>query len=139
MTKKILAVAVVAVCFIAFAIPASAIENEFGGYWRTRAYTQTDFSGNDDESQDVSQVDFRTRLYYTAIINDNLKFVNKFEIDATWGDNTFTHTIHNPDDGSDHDTKASGGIGADGYNFEIKNTYADFTIVPVTTKVGTQG
>ena len=30
--------------------------------------------------------DTRTRLYYTAVLNDNLKFVNKFEWNATWGD-----------------------------------------------------
>ena len=39
-------------------LPASALENKFGGYWRTRAYTNQDFSGEDDESLDNTLVDF---------------------------------------------------------------------------------
>lgn len=108
---------------VASAIPAMAFENKFGGYWRTRAYTQQDFTGNDSEAKDLSQVDTRTRLYYTAEFSDKFKFVNKFEMDAVWGD------------GSSY-----GDIGADGINVEVKNTYADFTPVDnLNFKIGTQG
>lgn len=105
-----------------FTMPAAAMEHVFGGYWRTRAYTNQDFSGNDAETLDYSVVDTRTRLYYTAIFHDNLKFVNKFEMDATWGD-----------------AGSYGDIGADGINFEVKNSYVDFNLGPINAKVGVQG
>jgi len=28
-------------------LPAMAFDSEFGGYWRTRAYVQKDFTGSD--------------------------------------------------------------------------------------------
>ena len=88
--KKYAILALAALMVAAFAIPASALENQFGGAWDTRFQTQkyydgldrTDPGGVDDTQQNVET---RTRLYYTAKINDNLKFVNKFELDTTWG------------------------------------------------------
>jgi len=120
--KKVLTLTLAVVAVIAWTLPASALENEFGGYWRTRFFTQQQFSGdNRDESGDKSQVDTRTRLYYTAKINDNLKFVNKFEFDAVWGDDEL------------------GDVGADGKVFEIKNSYVDWTMGSLNAKVGIQG
>ena len=98
-------------------------------------------------------MDTRTRLYYTAKINDNLKFVNKFEFDATWGSGTGsrnsrsasvvsfvdgagqTNTLVIPTSGNN---RSYGEVGADGANIEIKNSYADFTVGPVRTTVGVQ-
>lgn len=100
------------------ATTASALENEFGGYWRTRLYFQDQF--NQDDS-DFYVVDNRTRLYYTAKFTDDFKFVNKFEIDSSWGDNVL------------------GDIGADGVSFEVKNSYADFNVGTVNVKLGIQG
>ncbi len=108
---------------IAFAMPASALESIFGGYLRTRAYSNLFFSGDDSEGKNLTLVDTRTRLYYTAVLNDNLKFVNKFEFDAVWG---------GPPEGY-------GDIGADGKQLEIKNSYVDFNVGPVNGKVGVQG
>jgi hypothetical protein len=116
---------------VAFTLPASALENKFGGYWRTRFVSQNDFRGEsnsalgiDSEDQDLQQVDTRTRLYYTAILNENLKFINKFEFDATWG--------------------APGGrfgdygdYGADAVAIEVKETYVDFNWGPTRWKIGT--
>ncbi|MCP4113645.1 MAG: alginate export family protein [Desulfobacteraceae bacterium] len=119
--KKLAIIIFATLLVIAFAMPASALESIFGGYWRTRAYSQRDFTGNDNEQQNVTQVDTRTRLYYTAVLNDNLKFVNKFEFNAVWGD----------DEGGD--------IGADGDTFRVKNSYVDFNVGPVNGKVGIQG
>jgi len=87
-----------------------------GRYWRTRAFVQ------DEMSQDGSyfRVDNRTRLYYTAKFSENFKFVNKFEFNSIWGD----------DEGGD--------IGADGDTFVVKNSYADFTVGSVNTKLGIQ-
>lgn len=117
-----LVAALVAVLGLAFTVPASAFESEFGGYWRTRMFTNDNFSGTDsDSSLDNSKIDTRTRLYYTAVLNDNLKFVNKFEWDTTWGD----------DEGGD--------IGTDGKILEIKNSYVDATLGMVNAKIGQQG
>jgi hypothetical protein len=101
------------------ATTASAVESQFGGYWRTRAFFEDNFTQPDS---DFNTVDTRTRLYYTAKFNDNFKFVNKFEFNNTWGDSV------------------GGDIGADGTSiFRIKNSYADFTLGKVNTKVGIQG
>jgi len=148
MKKLFIAVLLTLVGF-AFAGPSFAIEHEFGGYWRVRMFTQKNFDGKegsrsvaidaDDQvftldpddgivkkttktvGSDVSLADTRTRLYYTATINDNLKFVNKFEMDATWG------------------TDGYGDVGSDGVSVEVKNSYADFNLGSVNLKVGTQG
>lgn len=113
------------------ATSAFAVESQFGGYWRTRFTFDDNMKGsaatsalnpasNDTGSNYIT--DTRTRLYYTAKFSDDLKFVNKFEFNTTWGD-------------------ANGGdIGADGTgNWRIKNSYADFNLGMVNAKVGIQG
>lgn len=106
---------------IVFAGPASAFDSEFGGYWRTRAYSQTDFSGDDSKSQDLTQVDTRSRLYYTAIFSDDFKFVNKFEWNSTYGDSV------------------GGDIGTDGTGIlRIKHSYANFNLGSFNFLVGMQ-
>lgn len=130
--KKLGIFALAALLVVAFTVPASALENVFGGYWRTRLYDQSDFSGDSLGTDDVTQVDTRTRLYYTAILNDNLKLVNKFEMNATWGgqDTTVaTPAIANT---------SYGDVGADGVGVKIKNTYADFNVGPMNFKMGVQ-
>ena len=123
--KKLLVLGLAVVMVVAFTLPASAFESVFGGYWRTRAYIQENFQGDDDNPVDgqsdtgVSQVDTRTRLYYTAILNDNLKLVNKFEWNNTWGDTV------------------GGDFGADGTGIlRIKQSYVDATMGPVRAKIG---
>jgi hypothetical protein len=119
--KKFAVLGLAVVLVIAFTVPAMAIESVFGGYWRTRAYTQQNFGGNDLGDKDTTLVDTRTRLYYTAIFNENFKFVNKFEMDAAWGARN-----------------SYGDIGADGVNVEVKNSYVDFTLGSVNSKIGVQ-
>jgi hypothetical protein len=119
--KKLLVIALAVLLVGAFTVPAMAVDHEFGGYWRTRMYNMTNFSGDDSESMDYQQVDTRTRLYYTAVLSDSVKLVNKFEMDAIWGD-----TVR-------------GDIGADRQNFEIKNSYADVKMGDFNVKLGTQG
>lgn len=146
--KKFAIISLAALLVVAFTMPASAFENIFGGYWRTRFYHNQDFNGLDDlkgnvfdadgnllaegvtsndgtdyDDADRSLVDTRTRLYYTAKFSDNFKFVNKFEMDATWGG----------------DSSGYGDIGADGVSVEVKNSYADFDLGPVNSKIGVQG
>ncbi len=117
--KKIIASAVGLMLVGGVAVTtASAVESHFGGYWRTRMYFQDNFVQPDSS---FNRTDNRTRLYYTAKFNDNFKFVNKFEFNSNWGDNV------------------GGDIGADGGTFVVKNSYADFTLGMVNTKVGIQG
>ena len=120
--RKLLVLLAAVALVVAFTVPATAFESEFGGYWRTRAYQNTDFSGDDTGSADITEVDTRTRLYYTAKFSDDLKFVNKFEWNSTWGD----------DKGGD--------IGTDGMGiFRIKNSYVDFNLQAFNFKIGAQG
>ncbi|MCP4116443.1 MAG: hypothetical protein GY737_13735 [Desulfobacteraceae bacterium] len=144
--KKMMIAALVAIVGIAFTAPAFAVEHEFGGYFRVRAFTAKHFDGTDKEDviagtpsyalnsktgaieattpyaqNDASMIDSRTRLYYTAQINDNLKFVSKFEMDADWGDSGY------------------GKVGADGVKVEVKHTYVDFNLGALNAKLGTQG
>lgn len=96
---------------------AQAFESQFGGYWRTRAFYQDNFTPDSD----YFRVDNRTRLYYTAKFNDDFKFVNKFEFNSIWGDT----------DGGD--------IGADGSTWKVKNSYADFNLGATNVKLGIMG
>ncbi|TKB23838.1 hypothetical protein FCL47_21090 [Desulfopila sp. IMCC35006] len=100
---------------------ASAVESQFGGYWRTRMFFQDNFVQTAPINDSAyNRTDNRTRLYYTAKFNDNFKFVNKFEFNSSWGDSV------------------GGDIGADGNTFVVKNSYADFTLGMVNAKVGIQ-
>jgi len=118
--KKIIASAVGIIMVGGVAVTtASAVENKFGGYWRTRVFSQSDFNGVDSS---YNRVDNRTRLYYTAVFSEDFKFVNKFEHNTNWGDDV------------------GGDIGADGMGiFRIKNSYADFNLGTVNTKMGIFG
>jgi len=120
--KKFAVLGLAVVLVIAFTVPATAFESVFGGYWRTRAYMQKDFTGDDTKALDRTLVDTRTRLYYTAIFNENLKFVNKFEFDAAWGGVSTGY----------------GDITADGKDVEVKNSYVDFTLGAINSKIGVQ-
>ena len=120
--KKLLTVLLAAGLVLAMTLPAAAFDNEFGGYFRTRAYMQKDFSGSDSGAQNYQAVDQRTRLFYTAVFSEDFKFVNQFEFNTTWGD------VNN-----------GGGIGTDGTTiFRIKNSYANFNLGPVNALVGLQ-
>jgi hypothetical protein len=130
--KKLSILALAALLVVAFTIPAAALENEFGGYWRTRMYSQGHFDGEDGDDGSWRRVDTRTRLYYTAKINDNLKFVNKFEFDGTWGSTAGSRSA------AGTGNRAYTEVGADGANIEIKNSYADFNLGPVNFTVGVQ-
>lgn len=118
--KKVLIFSLAALMVVAFTLPASAFESVFGGYWRTRAFSQQRFSGEDNPSNDISRVDTRTRLYYTAVLNDNLKFINQFEFNATWGDTN------------------GGDVGADGDTVRVRATYVDAQMGAIRGTIGIQ-
>ena len=119
--KKLLMGLLAAGLVLAIALPAMAFDSEFGAYWRTRAYVQKDFTGNDKGTKDLQLVDTRTRLFYTAVFSQDFKFVNAFEINNTWGDTV------------------GGDFGTDGTGiFRIKHTYANFNLGPVNFLIGLQ-
>ena len=126
--KKLSVLLVAAIMVLALTMPAAAFENEFGGYWRTRFYTDMGFSGTENSkynTRDINVTDTRTRLFYTAKFSDNLKFVNKFELNANWGGN-----------------KSYGQLGADATSdtnyFRVKNSYVDFKLAQQRFTVGVQ-
>ena len=119
--KKFAILGMAALLVAAFCVPAGAFDSEFGGYWRTRIFTQKDFNGTDTGARDITQADTRSRLYYTAVFSDDFKFVNKFEWNSTWGDTV------------------GGDIGADGMGiFRIKNSYAYFNLGQWNFMIGVQ-
>jgi len=143
--KKFAILALAAVMVVALTVPAAALENEFGGYWRTRMVNEGHFNGEDGDAANSRYVDTRTRLYYTAKINDNLKLVNKFEMDATWGQEESSDiAVANVPRDADGDpivlntNSVYGDPGADGISVEVKNSYADFNTGPVNWTVGVQ-
>lgn len=125
--KKLGILVFAALLVAVFSLPVAAVEHEFGGYWNARFFMARDFSGSsegaNDESDDYSLVDSRTRLYYTAVLSDALKLVTKFEMDTDWGDG-----------GTEF-----GDVGADGIAVEVKNTYAEINYGMTRTRIGTQG
>ncbi len=135
--KRIMILALAALLVCMFSVPVMAMQHEFGGYWRTRFYTNQNFTGEDEsDAMDWTGVDTRTRLYYTAVFHENLKFVTKFEFDGEWG--------YGGGEGSwSRGAKSEGNfgygqIGADGGNVEIMQSYADFNVGALNAKVGVQ-
>ena len=122
--KKLFMVLLAVGLVFALTLPAAAFDSEFGGYFRTRAYTQKDFSGYDSGSQDLTRTDMRTRLFYTAVFSEDFKFVNKFEFNSIFGD-----------------VNTGGEISSSTANrniFRIKNSYAYFNLGAFNFMAGIQ-
>ncbi|MFP4391126.1 MAG: hypothetical protein ACLFPR_19535, partial [Desulfococcaceae bacterium] len=47
--KKLGMMALAALLVVAFTLPAYALETEFRGYWRTRFFTNQNFTGEDED------------------------------------------------------------------------------------------
>ncbi|MBI5590973.1 MAG: hypothetical protein HY881_10875 [Deltaproteobacteria bacterium] len=139
--KKLSVLLVAAIMVLALTMPAAAFENEFGGFWRTRAFSQWNFTGEDQTKlKDTERIDTRTRLFYTAKFSDNLKFVNKFEMNATWGGSvgTMNSTTGTGATGTSAGGATYGQLAADGANFVVKASYVDFKLAQQRFTVGVQ-
>ena len=127
MKKTFLAMFVLGCC-MAWAVPVFAVDTEYGGYWRTRAYTMDGFSGDsEDKSLDMSKVDARGRLWAKHLINDTTSWTNRIEFNVIWGD-------------EEH----GGGIATDGTDYiRFKHSYVDLDTTVVQTdlhwRIGLQG
>ncbi len=111
MRKMTMAGLIAAVLFcLSSVLPAFAADVEYGGQWRTRAFTIDGFSGDkDNDSRDYSAVDSRARIWFNFEINKETNWFNQVEINYIWGDE---------DNG--------GGIGTDGTDYlRWKHSYLD--------------
>lgn len=119
MNKNIFKLLVV-LCGLFTAMPALAVDFEYGGYWRTRAYTMNGFSGDsEDKSQDISQIDARGRLWTKHQINSSMSWTNRVEFNVIWGDE-----------------ENGGGIGTDGTDYlRFKHSFVDLDTTVFTKDV----
>jgi hypothetical protein len=123
---------------IAIAVPAFAVEFQYGGMYRLRFQgknnvrdgldtdkTVYNYRGERFDSDDASLwIDQRLRLFFTFVASERLQLVTKWEVDTQWGD-----------------APSGGDVGADSVNYEMKNVYLDFMIpyTPTRARVGVQG
>jgi hypothetical protein len=135
--KKKLIVAATAGALTLAAGQAFALENEFHGMMAVRAYNSNYLAGtagrlniDGDSNTTRNWVEQRTRLFYSAKANDNLKLVTGFEIDSAWGNSSYTTG-----------RGLGGALGSDATNLETKWAYLDFNdpFMGANFKVGIQG
>jgi hypothetical protein len=139
--KKFIILGFAALLVFAFTVPAAAVEHELGGYWRTRAFMQRNFAGFDAQTKgtanaDTGRIDTRTRIFWTAKVNDSLKLVTAFEMNAVYGtqDTTFTPAV-----GTATDLENSyGDFGADGVAVAVKTSYVEFNWLSSIWRIGVQ-
>lgn len=119
--KKFTIITLAVLLAVAFTLPAWATEHEFSGNWRNRFYTKKRYDGTADRNvREWSGVDQRIQIQYSAIVNDNLKVVTKYEIDAIWG-------------------QADAAPGTDAVDIEVARVYVDFNLTPnLNIKTGYQ-
>jgi hypothetical protein len=126
--KRLLVLGLALFLVAAFTLPASALENKFGGYFEAVFDSYKSLNFRDEGTKDYSAARARSRLYYTAVLSDKLSFVNQFEMDTTFGQQASAGT-----------KDSYGSMGADGIAVEVKQTYLDFTLDKFRFEVGTQG
>ena len=109
---------------------AWALEQEVSGEWRTRAYINQDWDGDDGvEAYDYHTFDTRMRLFYKADVTEGLRFHFALEVgDIIWGQDFDTT-------GGFYD-KAD--VGTDDISIEVKHMYADFDWGKTNWKLGAQ-
>jgi hypothetical protein len=132
------AATVAAACMLSAltAVPAMALENEFHGLYRMKAFatnfddgTISFYDPTGAKASTNSYVEQRIRLKYNAKVSDDFKLVTDFKIDSRWGSGAYnTHR------------KQGGEIGSDTVNLETRAAYIDFNIpaIAVNFKMGIQ-
>lgn len=132
------AATVAAVCLLGAltAVPAMALENEFHGLYRMKAFATNFDDGTIDfynptgeKAQTNSFVEQRIRLKYNAKVSDDFKLATDFKIDSRWGSGAY-----------DTHRKQGGEIGSDTVNLETRAAYIDFNIpaIALNVKAGIQ-
>lgn len=113
---------------LALALPAFAVELQYGGQFRTRAVSEYGLA-DDNGDRNQNFIDQRLRFQFRFVASEHLRLVTNFEIgDLRWGNQG------NLGRGS------GSGVGSDGVNIETRELYADFGIpnTPVWARVGIQ-
>lgn len=157
--KRTVAIAAAAGALAAVAMPAMAFENEFHGTSRLRYFLSNYENGGGGNPLAVNGSGFvapvtgsttenlktnnyfeqRTRLFYTAKANDDLKLVTGFEIDSVFGDKAQAATTGAATPAGTGRGQG-GALESDTVNLETKWVYLDFKIpsTPVQVKAGIQ-
>jgi hypothetical protein len=139
--NKLMVVMATGIVTAATAVPALALENEFHGSFRAQ-YQVSNFNGAptgqgfytpytltdptkpdtaanrtplDKKAPTANTIDQRSRLFYTAKANDNVKLVTGFELDYSFYGNS-DYTVGR---------NQGGAIGADTVNLETKHAYLE--------------
>ena len=155
MKKKLIVAGAAAALTAAAAVPAFALENEFHGMYKLKAFLSNADDGGPGQI-DLSKssrtaanyFEQRARIFYTAKANDSLKLVTGFEIDSVWGDRaqggykatTISGTTVNTISDGTATRNSGAALEADAVNLETKWVYLDFMVpsTPVNMKVGIQ-
>jgi hypothetical protein len=125
--KKFLIGLTVVVAAVAIALPASAAELKFGGYYHFKFYSISNISDGDDDGATGVDNDnanwywTRVRLYFDAIGSEYVKVSTKLEMDNIFG--------------------KEGKLAQDTKTVEVKNIFLNFAIpdTPVSFNVGAAG
>ncbi|MSN26648.1 MAG: hypothetical protein GJV46_12360 [Geobacter sp.] len=158
--KKTVAIAATAGALAAVAMPAMAFENEIHGTSRLRYFISNYenggggnplsvnsagkvplVSGNATENQKVNNYfEQRSRLFYTAKANDDLKLVTAFEVDSVFGDRAQSQTTPSATAAGATGRNQGGAMESDTVNLETKWVYLDFKIpsTPINVSAGIQ-
>jgi hypothetical protein len=125
--KKFLIALTVVVAAVAIALPASAAELKFGGYYHFKFYSISNISDGDSDGASGFDNDnanwywTRVRLYFDAIGSEYVKVSTKLEMDNIFG--------------------KEGKLAQDTKTVEVKNIFLNFAIpdTPVSFNVGAAG
>ena len=116
--KKTVAILAAVGALAAISVPAMALENEFHGIYnfnfngsnvQSSASADIQVGGTPEKRQMNNYFEQRARLFYTAKVSDDLKFVTGLEIDHRYGD-------------------ANADLDTDSINIEVKHVYLDFNL-----------
>lgn len=136
----------------AVATPSMAIEHEFHGMFRlgmvgsnysgsegpdyfsyngSGMFANTPDTGSKHRST-AFYLDQRTRIMYIAKIDEDLKLVTQFEMNARWGDTDYKGSS----------ISGGGAVGSDSVNLRTKHVFLDYTFHPwdldINAKLGLQ-
>lgn len=147
MKKKLIVVGAAAALSAAAAVPAFALENEIHGSYKMKYFLTNAEKGDGGflapkrAATAANYFETRTRLFYTAKANDDLKLVTGFEIDTVFGDKA-QGGLSTTAGGMDTTAfrNSGGALESDAVNLETKWIYLDFNLpsTPVKMKVGVQ-
>ena len=125
--KKLAIISLAALLVVAFTMPAAAFENIFGGYWRTRCYTEQNYFGGEDSRRRRRQ-HVRSTPVPASTTRPSSATTSSSSTSSRWTRSGVTRI--RPVTATSAPTVSS---------VEVKNSYVDFDMGPVNAKIGVQG